>query len=506
MIKIVFSEPSYKTQLTKLAFARSTPSNLVEDFYYGDQVDENSILVCCGLSDDEIDTVYKNTNGLKTKLIILGRLSPFLLSQHNLAEVQNIDFKKLTDCHPAEPFKISKSSGQIVYNQQQILPNFCRPLCRFDYADEWNNLGFGRIPEDGIFALSQQILETNNYDIASLLDGDTTIGSYSILVDEDDRSILWIGRSLGSIDGPDWIITEEFISNYRAEDLPCAPIISEIPFGYDGAVTMRLDCDEDIQSAEPLIDLYHSNGVPISLAITTQLLSDSRHQQTIELLFESGGGILSHSHTHAPFWGGSYNTAFKEAVQSRELLFSILQKNINHAVAPFHHAPTYALSALSDAGYTACVGGVMNVNPEFILGRSGFISNSHSLIGMTQQCMLHGHTISTNSNLAETYISSFDLSLKSNRFHGYLDHPFSERYQYDWISEQQRLSVHDALIKHMKSHNNILYLNENDALDFLISRSHAKFDRGDNSIKYDVRHPHKLDLCWQFKGNVYKSD
>lgn len=506
MIKIISSNPSYLTQLVKLGFARSVPNNLVDYMNIEDPVSDGMILVCCGLSNDEIDTVYQKVRGFRTKLVIFGRLSAYLMSRHNLCEVDDIDFDSLTFCPPALPNQVSISAGQIHYHQHETISNFKRPLCRFDYAEEWNNLGFGRICAEGIFALSRQILKPNNFEVASLLHFDDEVGCYGVTIDEDDCGILWIGRSLGSLDGHDWIIAEEFISNHRAEDLPCVPVLSEIPFGYNGAVTMRLDCDEDIESAEPLMNLYQTRDIPLSLAITTKLLSDNRHQNTIERILEMGGGVLSHSHSHAPHWGGSYETALNEAVRSKDLLFSALQKSINHVVAPFHHASAYALSALSDAGYTACIGGVMNANPEFVLARSGFVSDEHSLIGMTQQCMLHGHTISKDSNPAETFKKSFDLSLKCKRFHGYLDHPFSSRYQYDWLSEEQRVYVHNDLINYMTSHDNILFLNENNALDFLIARAHANYDLEENVIKYHVNPPENLAVAWQLKGKTYKAN
>ena len=55
-------------------------------------------------------------------------------------------------------------------------------------------------------------------------------------------SLLWVNRAVGVIDGPDWRIIEDYISGEKHDEL-YVPVVSEIPFGYKRAATMRLDCD-----------------------------------------------------------------------------------------------------------------------------------------------------------------------------------------------------------------------------------------------------------------------
>ena len=121
--------------------------------------------------------------------------------------------------------------------------------------------------------------------------------------------MLWFARPTGPIDGLDWTVIESFVSAYRAGELPCRPYLREIPHGYGAAVTMRLDCDEDIASARPLLDLYRARARPLSLAIKTDQPENPAHFALIEDLRAANGSILSHSASHAANWGGSAENA-----------------------------------------------------------------------------------------------------------------------------------------------------------------------------------------------------
>jgi hypothetical protein len=67
---------------------------------------------------------------------------------------------------------------------------------------------------------------------------------------------------------------------------------------------------------------------------------------------------------------------------------------------------------------------------------------------------------------------AYEQAKISKTFFGYLDHPFSPRYQYGWYSEEQRIGVHLEFIEYIqKSSNKPLFLNQNDALDFLRRKS-----------------------------------
>ena len=67
---------------------------------------------------------------------------------------------------------------------------------------------------------------------------------------------------------------------------------------------MRLDCDEDVESARELWALYRNLDVPFSIAIHTAHLSEKKNHVLPREILAFGGTILSHSATHAPNWGG----------------------------------------------------------------------------------------------------------------------------------------------------------------------------------------------------------
>ncbi|HLN23256.1 MAG TPA: hypothetical protein VK558_04650, partial [Patescibacteria group bacterium] len=130
-----------------------------------------------------------------------------------------------------------------------------RPLWRFDFTDEWNNLGYGRIRTDGgPFALACLAEATADARVIAAIA--ESPWCYASLRDAADHSVLWVGRAVGPLDSQEWRLVERFIADWRAEDLACLPCLEDVPFGYDATVTMRLDCDQDISSARPLFDLY----------------------------------------------------------------------------------------------------------------------------------------------------------------------------------------------------------------------------------------------------------
>ena len=87
--------------------------------------------------------------------------------------------------------------------------------------------------------------------------------------------ILWINRNLSVIDLPEWKIIEDFISCGYFSDFSCVPFLSEFSKNENGLITMRLDCDEDIESAKEVFEIYKENNLPISLAITTNQMQNN---------------------------------------------------------------------------------------------------------------------------------------------------------------------------------------------------------------------------------------
>lgn len=82
--------------------------------------------------------------------------------------------------------------------------------------------------------------------------------------------------------------------------------------------------------------------------------------------------------------------------------------------------------------------------------------------------MLHGDCLSRGDDPIAPFRQAFDLAYDSASLFGYLDHPFSARYQYGWADEFTRIAAHLALIDHIAHRaRRPLFLNEDTALDLL---------------------------------------
>src|SRR5690606_34287330 len=104
-----------------------------------------------------------------------------------------------------------------------------------------------------------------------------------------------------------------------------------------------------------------------SLAIHTSNLDTSQHDAFLQSFHGNGGTLLSHTATHAPNWGGSYEAAYREGRESRQKIAAVIWEYVPYAVSPFHQSPQYALEALCDVGYSGCIGGIIRNDPEFLL-------------------------------------------------------------------------------------------------------------------------------------------
>ena len=75
---------------------------------------------------------------------------------------------------------------------------------------------------------------------------------------------------------------------------------------------MRLDCDEDIDSAMKILELYKSNNIPFSLALTTKLLENKTNILILpKLVLENNGNLLSVTYSSKD-WGESPENIKKE--------------------------------------------------------------------------------------------------------------------------------------------------------------------------------------------------
>ena len=412
-----------------------------------------------------------------TKLIMFGALAP-LLAQHLGAEIGQISPEHTAgaECNPAPSYGFTESPLRVVYHRSigdTVCPLPCRSFLRYDFTDEWNNLGYGAIRADSsIWAWGQVVQLQPETCIANVMLGDAKISAYAGMWDSPLASLLWFNRSVGPVDSPEWQLIEAFLAHYRYPLLPCCPVLCEVPHGYQAAVTMRLDCDEDVESARPLWEAYQHLGVPFSLALHATVLADKRHHTLPREVASQGGAILSHTATHAPNWGGSYEAALLEGANSSAAIESATGLRVRYAVSPFHQTPVYARAALADAGYAGCIGGIIRNDPDFLIARAGIPPGSaEGFIGHSQQCMLHGDCMLAGSDPLKIFKQAFDIARKSKTFFGFLDHPFSPRYQYGWATEDQRIQIHRDFLAYLRSHERVLFANENDAMDFLSYRA-----------------------------------
>ncbi|MFB2567024.1 polysaccharide deacetylase family protein [Rhizobium sp. IMFF44] len=408
------------------------------------------------------------------KLVLFGNVPAAIVSTLNIkSRDRSSDFGINAISKPAKRHQNSSSAIIVQYGANATAfeaGHWQRPLERFDFADEWNNEGYGAIRADGsIWALAISCSVPGENELAGLHLDSNYLGSYAALFDYHGSGILWYNRAVGPIDSYEWRLVEKFLASWRQEALACNPVLHEIPWGYDSAITMRLDCDEDIESARLLWNVYREMDIPFSLAVHTINLNDKGHHSIVREMIDAGESILSHSATHAANWGGTYQAALIEAKTAADEIRSVANFEPRYAVSPFHQSPSYALAALVDAGYQGCIGGIIRNDPEFLMARGGSVAHlPRGFVGHSQQCMLHGDCMLDDGDPLRIYKSAFDRAHETMTLFGYLDHPFSERYQYGWRNEEERAEAHVGLLHHIRSKSaRPIFLGENEAMDFL---------------------------------------
>lgn len=472
-------------EVVALAFVRSCSTHLVtrssiSQMAYPVRVDTSCCWVLIDPLNDWVDSIIATLGLTNSKVIVFGALPPKLAQYLNVAISPVSDaLVDAANCAPALSGRFSQSAAAVRYTAalgSKASPVQERPLLRYDFTDEWNNLGYGPIHVDAkhssIWALAQSAAAPLSNVIAEVHANHVALSTYAGVWDTPQSSLLWFNRAVGPVDSQEWALVEHFIASYRSVDLSCWPVLREIPYGFDAAVTMRLDCDEDVESARPLWEAYRALGVPFSLALHAKVLADPIHHTLPKEVLAHGGALLSHTATHAPDWGGSYEAAFIEGTASAACIADAIAYRVKYAVSPFHQTPGYARAALADAGYAGCIGGIIRNDPDFLTARSGQVpAAGEGFIGHSQQCMLHGDCVLQDADPHAVFKQAFDISKAGGAFFGYLDHPFSPRYQYGWQTEAQRIEFHQVFIAYMKQTKNVLFCNETDAMDFLHYRA-----------------------------------
>lgn len=357
-------------------------------------------------------------------------------------------------------------------------PHAARPLWRFDFTDEWNNLGHGRIRADGgPFSLSVLATAGAGTQVLAAIDG--TPWCYAALCDRDGHSALWVGRAVGPVDGPDWRLVERFVADWRWGELACLPCLDDAPFGFDATVTMRLDCDQDVSTARRLLELYGDHGIPLSLAVATGLEMDADDLALMEDVARQGA-VVSHSVTHPVDWGGSRAAARHEAAMARQWLERHLGVASPYAVSPFHQNSREAVAGLAEAGLAGFVGGVVHNDPEFLMARSGVVPFGSGLVSQSHQCMLHGDCVHWGGGL-EIYRQALEAALAGRGLLGYLDHPQSATYQYGWTDVDEQVAVHGQWLEILAGHH-LWRPDLSRAMDFTLRRSRVGLRLEGNAI------------------------
>ena len=483
MMKILIlyhPQDEYTANIVGAGMRRSFTASQIKQLYYDDinVLPEAAVLINPEAREENILNKLKQD---RRKILVLGKLAhPIdeeigLLSSPLPEEASAWAKINVSTNQPfnATPVTIRYEENHSLSQSLMLNPRY---LCRYDFNDEWNNLGYGRISVDGsIWSICNKVEEKGALPLAWILDErDKPLSLYAALLDRPSSSLLWFNRQVGPVDSLEWHIIERFFADYRDKELVCLPYIPEIPYGFKGAVSMRLDCDQAISSARPLFELYRNEGLPISLAVTTGLKMNQDDLRMLNEVVENKGAVVSHSHNHYSNWGGDYETALREATTSKLWLEENIEKSkpIKYAASPFHQNPAFAINALADAGYKGFVGGIIHNQPEFILGRAGQAPLvKEGIISHSQQCMLHGDCFHRYGSSLEPYKQNFNNHLAAGAIFGYFDHPFSDAYRYGWRDEKERLKAHQELIDFIKEHGDIWWCNLNRCLDFISKRS-----------------------------------
>jgi len=427
----------------------------------------------------------------------------------------------LTGLDEAQPavgdIPYSESQGTLIYSEHPLLAGLSadlrrRPFTRYDYTDEWNNLGFGRIrTDDSIWAARGGLSSDGALELAAIhIQGESAVaeyaGAYLTLLDTPRASILWCSRLVGPVDSTEWSIIERFISDWRPGDMPCLPCLCHTPAGCRALVTMRLDCDEDIKSARDIFEWYAGEGVPFSLAVKTSLGIGSEDIRLLSDVCTAGGTLLSHTHTHQVNWGSDYEEALADAETSRRWFAETWPGifPVDLAVSPFHTNPPYAVQALAHAGFSGFVSGIIHNDPEYLLGRAGAVPFVDGIVSISQQSMLHGDSYRRQGQRVDVHIAAFEAQYAAGGIFGYLDHPFSARYQYDWESEAQRLQAHQKLVAAIRRYDDVWFWSQRQCFDFAKALAATQLRiSADGNVLLRCDAPGEFGIKYRYKGQEY---
>lgn len=482
-------ESDFAAEVIFSALERSVSAGLVNREASSDETVTDGVYVFIA-PDEAQASLIAAAVASRSKVLVFGAIPPTIAPLCGLKSVSPLstNWVEAAACQPTPIYQTTRSSAEVRWSGHLLAsasPFTTRPFLRFDYANEWNNLGFGRITADGgIWSIAVEI-EADGADVlASAGKNEVTATTpFVTMFETATSSVLWWNRAAGAVDSAEWAVVEAFLSDWRPGDRPCVPVISEIPWGYDTAITMRLDCDEDIASARPLFELYRERNLPFSVAIKTGQEDRDDDVTLLREILAADGAVLSHSVTHAPRWGGSQEACRLEARTSSDWLEERLPDlTVRYAVSPFHQNPAYVAAGLKQAGLHGFVGGIIANDPEMLLARGGVIPGDDTgVVTHSQQCMMHGDCMLSDGDPIAIIKQAFINACQTETLFGYLDHPFSPRYDYGWGSEEHRISRHADFLDFIATetaNKNVAWMNEEMALDWIVGKSRLRLEMG----------------------------
>lgn len=417
------------------------------------------------------------------KLLLLGPLGPRVAAIAGLPPTEPAAVDEAEAFAPARlETRFDASAARLVWTAEAPggTPALCeRAFCRFDFEEEWNHLGHGRIHAGTTRWSLWTAPDAGRAREAAGLEVDGRArGVAASRIDSPDASVFWMGRPVGPVDGLDWTSVERFFCDHRAGELPCWPAWCDWPAGFDAGATFRLDCDEAVASARPLFERYRERGVPVSLALLAGLELDADDRRLVADVLASGGSVLSHSLRHLPGWGRDLDEARAEALGSRERIEALFPEAapVRFAVSPFHRNPPHAICALGEV-YDALVTGIPANDPECLIARAGVLPFSRPpLVSHSQPNMLHGDCFARQKESVRAWQEAFAAHRLAGTLYGYLDHPLSPRYAYGWAGEAQRTAAHDALLDTVTASEHPWLPSQGRALAHLVRRAATDLD------------------------------
>ena len=446
------------------------------------------------------------------KIILNGKLNDEIKKILNLRILMSdFDYEKPISANSLKP---SISRAKINFNQNlNYLTPFLkeikeRPLWRYDFDLEWNNNFYGNISNENIMLnLSHNCFLIEGKNVAfiknSRYQNIPLISEFEI----NGNIIFWINRNLSLVDLPEWKIIEEFISNGYFRKYPCMPYLTEYSSSENGLITMRLDCDEDIESARNIFEIYKNNNLPISLAITTNQIKESHPISSLpKEVNDYGGTVLNHSHSHPVNWGGSKDKIKEEIITSNNLIKKSFGIQTEYAVSPFHHLTWAALEVLNELNFKGVIAGISSSHHEFLIMKGGSINEKLDILVHSQQCMLHGDCL-TKTRKVDSYLNAFSLYSNLGFSIGYLDHPISKRYDYGWINFERQIKTHQQIIEYL-TNKNIKFIGQKELFQRFAAKEKIQIKTINKNDFYslEIQNESKVCLSITFGGERFNCE